>query len=119
MPNIGSSDLSSNQINDFIEHGYLKLLGMSASMRIAAFERRSQTCRDHTLRGPHPLQPIKHLARHGDEQVLAKAIAQHLPDVLDHVSWEVWRALVRPTALLPAVIGPHWLLSVAVHRPLC
>jgi hypothetical protein len=76
-------------------------------------------CRDGTLRGSHPLQPFKHLARDGDEQVLAKAIAQHLTDVLDHVPWEVWRALVRPTARPPAVIGPHGLLSVAVHRQLC
>ena len=88
-------------------------------MRIAAFELDSQTCRAHTLRGSHPRQSIKHPARHGHEQVFAKAVPQDLSDVLNHVTWEVWRVLVCLTTLPLAVIGPHGLLSVTVHRRLC
>ena len=96
-----------------------RFFGTSGQLRIAAFERRSQMCRDHTLRGSHPRQSIKHLIRHGNEQVLAEAVPQHLSNVLDDVPWEVWRALVRPAARPLALISRHGLLSVAVRRPSC
>ena len=96
-----------------------RFFGTSGQLRIAAFELRPQMCRDHTLSGSHPRQSIKHLTRHGNEQVLAEAIPQYLSNVLDHVPWEVWRALVRPAARPPALVGPHRLLSLAVHRRLC
>lgn len=71
------------------------------------------------MRRCDPRQQFNHLVRHGKEQFLPGAVPQHLSDVLDDVPWELWCALVRPSAWPLVFIGPHRLLSIAVPRPLC